>query len=259
MAVNWRWIPTLTADGATQMALDAWMLQQLAGGSGPMLRFYRWIRPTLSLGVHQRQLEPHWPELAAAGVIDSVRRPSGGRAVLHAGELTYSLVCRPVSRRRLEAYGQACRWLQEAFAGLGQPLQFGAAAAVDAHRRSSCFARAAAADLVHANGAKRIGSAQLWRGPLLLQHGSVLLDPPQPLWRQVFGQDPPALTSLGCSAEELELRLRSQAERHLCEGALIQQALTGAEWQAVQAGRSAYDSPLACIERATDASAIPSG
>jgi hypothetical protein len=87
----------------------------------------------------------------------------------------------------------------------------------------------------------------------------VLLDPPQPLWRQVFGEDPPALTSLGCSAEELELRLRSQAERHLCEGALIEKALTGAEWQAVQAGRSAYDSPLACIERATDASAIPSG
>jgi lipoate-protein ligase A len=179
--------------------------------------------------------------------------------VLHAGELTYALVCRPVSRRRLEAYGQACRWLQEAFAGLGQPLQFGAAAAVDAHRRSSCFARAAAADLVHANGAKRIGSAQLWRGPLLLQHGSVLLDPPPPLWRQLFGEDPPPLTPLGCSVEELESRLRFQAERHLCEGGLIEQALTGAEWQAVQAGRSAYDSPLACIERATEASAIPSG
>jgi len=259
VAVNWRWIPTLTADGATQMALDAWMLQQLAGGSGPMLRFYRWSRPTLSLGVHQRQLEPHWPELAAAGVIDSVRRPSGGRAVLHAGELTYALVCRPASTRRIEAYGHACRWLQEAFAGLGLPLRFGAAAAVEAHRRSNCFASAAAADLVEPSGAKRIGSAQLWRGPLLLQHGSLLLDPPAPLWRQLFSEDPPSLSALPCTAAELEQRLRTAAEHHLCGGRLIEQPLSDGEWQAVQAGRGAYDSPLACIERATAASAIPSG
>jgi lipoate-protein ligase A len=258
--VTWRWIPPLSADGATQMALDAWMLQQLASGaSGPMLRLYRWSRPTLSLGVHQRRLEPHWASLETAGLLESVRRPSGGRAVLHAGELTYALVCRPASTRRIEAYGHACRWLQEAFAGLGLPLRFGAAAAVEAHRRSNCFASAAAADLVEPSGAKRIGSAQLWRGPLLLQHGSLLLDPPAPLWRQLFSEDPPSLSALPCTAAELEQCLRAAAEHHLCGGRLIEQPLSDGEWQAVQAGRGAYDSPLACIERATAASAIPSG
>jgi lipoate-protein ligase A len=242
------------------MALDAWMQQQLASGAaGPMLRLYRWSRPTLSLGVHQRRLESHWPALEAAGVITSVRRPSGGRAVLHAGELTYALVCRPASTRRLEAYGQACRWLQEAFADLGLPLRFGGAAALEAHRRSSCFASAAAADLVEPSGAKRIGSAQLWRGPCLLQHGSVLLDPPDALWRELFSEDPPPLSPLPCTEQELEQRLRAAAEHHLCDGPLIEQPLSEAEWQAVLAGRSAYDSPLDCIERATAGSAIPRG
>ena len=77
----WRWLAPLTADGATQMAIDQWMLDQLvAERSGPMLRLYRWSRPTLSLGRHQQQLEPHWLELAEAGQIQLVRRPTGGRA-----------------------------------------------------------------------------------------------------------------------------------------------------------------------------------
>ena len=67
--------------------------------------------------------------------------------------------------------------LQEAFAALGQPLRFGGDGPRQAQARSSCFASGTAADLVHLDGAKRIGSAQLWRGPALLQHGSLLLQP----------------------------------------------------------------------------------
>lgn len=258
--VAWRWIPLITADGASQMALDAWLLEELvAGRSGPVLRLYRWSRPTLSLGRHQQRLEPHWLELAAAGQLDLVRRPSGGRAVLHGGELTYALVQRPASSRRLEAYSQACGWLQLAFARAGQPLQFGAASAVAAGRQSNCFASSTSADLVDATGCKRIGSAQLWRGPLLLQHGSLLLAPPPQLWRQVFGEDPPALPALPWSAAELEQQLRQAAAEQLCAGPLLDQPLSPDEWQAVQAGRGVYASPLASIARATGASIIPSG
>lgn len=255
----WRWIPPLTADGATQMAIDSWMLQQLSGGAGPMLRLYHWRRPTLSLGVHQRRLEPHWPALVASGVIDLVRRPTGGRAVLHAGELTYALVCQPLSRHRVEAYRQACCWLQEAFAALGQPLQFGADGSRQAQARSNCFASGTAADLVHADGVKRIGSAQLWRGPALLQHGSVLLQPDHALWSRVFGEAPPRLAPL----PPLQVPLRTAAEGHLCTGPLIDQPLNGAEWQEVEQIRAQRQqallreelgvqaSPLVCIERAT--------
>ena len=280
--MTWRWIPPITADGATQMALDSWMLQQLIGGGDPMLRLYRWSRPTLSLGVHQRRLEPHWPALVQDGVIDLVRRPSGGRAVLHAGELTYALVCLPASCRRVEAYGQACRWLQEAFAALGQPLRFGGEGPRQAQSRSNCFASGTAADLVHLNGAKRIGSAQLWRGPALLQHGSLLLQPDDVLWRLVFGEEPPGLEPLAAQLplaslaglggpDPLQRQLRAAAERHLCNGPLREQPLGRAEWQAVerireeqqrallQEGLGVQASPLACIERATCGRAIPSG
>jgi lipoate-protein ligase A len=227
-----RWIPPLRLGGAWQMAIDSWLLDRAvdAGspGQGASLRLYRWQRPTLSLGFHQRSIPSHWWELAAAGAIDLVRRPSGGRAVLHAGDLTYALVWPQVSLRRQEAYGLACQWLLQAFAGLGQPLRFGHQAA--SLQRSSCFATSTAADLVQADGAKRIGSAQLWRRGCLLQHGSILLSPPAGLWRELFGHDPPDLAPLPLQGRALEERLRQAAERHLpMAAALLDQPLTAAE------------------------------
>lgn len=177
------------------MACDAWLLQRaVAGCREPVLRFYRWSRPTLSLGYHQRLLEPHWPALAAAGLIDLVRRPTGGRAVLHAGSLTYALIWPAAPRDRIAAYRRACGWLQAGFAGLGLPLQFGSRAGRG--QPSNCFALGTSADLCHANGVKRVGSAQLWRRGQLLQHGSVLVAPPAALWQQVFARAAPALPAL---------------------------------------------------------------
>jgi lipoate-protein ligase A len=227
-----RWIPPLRLGGAWQMAIDSWLLDCAAHapspGQGAVLRLYHWQRPTLSLGFHQRSIPPHWWELAAAGQFDLVRRPSGGRAVLHAGDLTYALVWPQVPLPRQEAYGRACQWLLQAFAALGQPLRFGRQAA--SLQRSSCFATSTSADLVHANGAKRIGSAQLWRRGCLLQHGSILLSPPAPLWRELFGHEPPALAPLPLGAGELELRLRQAAEQDLpMASALADQPLSAAE------------------------------
>ena len=193
-----RRLPTSCLEGTWQMAIDGWLLEQRA----PAFRLYHWERPTLSLGFHQRSLEPHWGELAAAGVIDLVRRPSGGRAVLHAGELTYALVWPEAVANRQRAYAQACGWLLEAFARMGLPLEPGRQAA--SSQRSSCFATSTPADLVHGCGAKRIGSAQLWRGGCLLQHGSILLDPPSDLWNLVFRTPPPQLPPLPLDASALE-------------------------------------------------------
>jgi lipoate-protein ligase A len=228
-----RWIPPLRLGGAWQMAIDSWLLdravQAPSPAQGALLRLYHWQRPTLSLGFHQQRIPAHWRELADAGAIDLVRRPSGGRAVLHAGDLTYALVWPQASLRRREAYALACNWLRQAFNELGQPLRFGRQA--PCRERSSCFATSTAADLVQADGSKRIGSAQLWRRGCLLQHGSILLSPPAALWQELFGHDPPALAPLPLQGPALEEQLRQVAARHLpmAPTALEDQPLTAAE------------------------------
>lgn len=213
------------------MAIDRWMLQQLLAGGPPVLRLYRWSAPALSLGRHQQR----WPAPWRDEPLELVRRPSGGRAVLHAGELTYALVFTPQTRDREAVYRHCCQWLQQALAQAGEPLHFGQASPAAAAQRSSCFATATAADLVSARGAKRIGSAQLWHGPALLQHGSLLLDPPAALWQRLFQADPPELAPLPWSAPQLEQQLRRAAEEHLCGGELLSQTLSPQEWAAVRA------------------------
>ena len=200
-----RTLPTSCLAGDWQMAIDGWLLAQ----GKPAFRLYRWQRPTLSLGFHQHAFEPHWGALAAAGVIDLVRRPSGGRAVLHAGELTYALVWPHAIADRKRAYAIACGWLVEAFARIGLPLEPGHQA--PSRQRSNCFATSTTADLVHPCGTKRIGSAQLWRRGCLLQHGSILLEPPAELWELVFGSPPPRLPRLPLEADGLEVLLTEAA------------------------------------------------
>ncbi len=231
--MTWRWIPPLTADGQLQMAVDRWMhARQCDGHASPMLRLYRWSQPTLSIGRHQRLIEPHWIALAEQGRLRLIRRPSGGRAVLHAGELTYALACRPRTTHRLTAYAEACQWLVAAFEALGVPLHFGSVRAAAAAQRGNCFASGTAADLVQTNGAKRIGSAQLWSGPCLLQHGSVLLQPPQDLWQEVFSSPAPTLEPL----PELAVMeaLQRAALDHLCGGLLHHQPLGPQDWGQIE-------------------------
>lgn len=224
-----RWLPPLQLDGCSQMAIDRALLEAslaLPGGA-PALRLYRWNRPTLSLGRHQRSLPRPWLELAEKGVIDLVRRPSGGRAVLHGGDLTYALIWPAAPARRQLAYGLACGWLCRAFAGLGQPLRFGRQA--PSRDRESCFATSTSADLVHRDGAKRIGSAQFWQGGTLLQHGSIQIDPPRDLWLHLFGEVPPQLPPLPLAGAHLEQHLRRCAEDHLPLGGWTRHSRHGRE------------------------------
>lgn len=169
------------------MAIDDWMLERVraAAPPGAILRFYQWTQPTLSLGFHQssRSLPTLPPD------IQQVRRPTGGRAVLHQAtgeraDLTYSLAIANVRGTRSDVYRQLCEFLIRGVAALGIELEFGTAGRGYAGE-ASCFRTATAADLCW-QGRKVIGSAQLWRGSAVLQHGTILLAPDRAVWDRVL-------------------------------------------------------------------------
>ena len=239
-----RLLPLLCADGHEQMALDALLLER--AHTTPLLRFYRWRGPWLSLGRHQQHWPAHWNAMAAAGRLSLVRRPSGGRAVLHAGGLTYALIWPQAPRRRREAYRDACQWLIDGFQALGDDLHFGDEPARS--EGSNCFARSTVADLVDARGIKRIGSAQRWLHGRLLQHGEILLDPPAQLWQEVFEEEAPAAASASIPREGLDQHLRAALQQRWPERQWREQALTPEERQALSLASSASD---ACMVSTT--------
>ncbi|NJM99810.1 MAG: lipoate--protein ligase family protein [Phormidesmis sp. RL_2_1] len=189
MTETWRLIPRYDGTGAEQMAIDSWLLDQhIKGLQPPCLRFYTWLVPTLSLGYHQRQFPDYWHTLQWQGQpIALVRRPTGGRAVLHQGDLTYALIMSVAKGSRREVYQQLCQFLIEGWQQLGIALSFGVAGRGYIHN-PNCFGTATAADLVMENGYKLIGSAQVYRQGCVLQHGSMRLQPKAELFEQVFGE-----------------------------------------------------------------------
>jgi lipoate---protein ligase len=188
---SWRLIPFWQGTGRLQMAIDQWLFEQChAELHPPVLRFYAWTPAAISLGYHQTRWPSHWQSLRWQDQpLDLVRRPTGGRAVLHAGDLTYSLVLPHQSGHRRDAYAYICRFLIEGWRSLNVPLHFGHAGR-GYQRQVNCFESATAADLMMPTGRKLIGSAQAWRGQTVLQHGSMQLQANPDLHRQVFGSVP---------------------------------------------------------------------
>jgi lipoate---protein ligase len=227
----WRLIPLLNAAGDVQMAIDRWLLEQHQSGKlPPTLRFYTWSPPAISLGYHQRQYPELWQNLSWQGEkLNLVRRPTGGRAVLHQGDLTYAVITSKMSGSRLEIYAKICEFLIQGWRSLGVELHYGTAGRGYIHN-PNCFGTATGADLVLSDGTKLIGSAQLRRGEVILQHGSIRLQPNIELFTQVFGEESAtpvqlpanldlnqiitALTTAACDCFEMQVNVQplSQSE-----------------------------------------------
>lgn len=180
MTSDWRLVTSPTASGAANMALDEALLEGVTEGSTPpTLRLYAWEPPCLSLG-HAQSLEV--VDLAALEVEgwDLVRRPTGGRALLHADELTYAVVApadHPIlSGGVLEGYRTLSRGLLAMLESLGLAPDPPAAVGQSAEDRANpvCFEVASAYELT-VGGRKLIGSAQFRRRGAVLQHGSLPL------------------------------------------------------------------------------------
>jgi lipoate---protein ligase len=238
----WRLIPLIEAPGVVQMAIDQWLLDQHQHqGHPPTLRFYTWAPAAISLGASQRrQIPEHWRDLVWQGQpVDLVQRPTGGRGVLHQGDLTYALVTSHIAGTRDQAYRRLCQFLLKGWADLGIHLDFGQPRR-DYGRSHNCFALATTADLVDTQGHKVIGSAQLRRGAYLLQHGSIGLATDPGLWQQVF-QTPAAPPTEAQVAVQNGLALAqitaalTQAAQVCFDGQLLPQPLTQPEWAEIYA------------------------
>lgn len=163
-------------DGAWNMAVDEALLESGVHGDGVTLRWYAWKVPTISLGYFQTV-----PEFAPDDPLHGlplVRRLSGGGAILHHHEWTYSCVLpatHPFAERPTLLYTEVHEAMIEVLASLGANARLrGERTAADEKHIFLCFLRGDPRDVVLA-GHKIIGSAQRRRGGAVLQHGSLLL------------------------------------------------------------------------------------
>jgi lipoate-protein ligase A len=191
--------------GALNMAIDEALHESVARGGAPAIRFYTWRPAALSLGVHQPVGEVDPAACARLG-FDLVRRPTGGRAVLHQHELTYSIAAREndplVSGGVIESYRKISSALVAGLRLLGAEVQLAPPRSIRSGEPGDnalgtrysvlgtsagaiCFDAASDYELT-AGGRKLVGSAQARREGALLQHGSILLDVDWEAWVSVF-------------------------------------------------------------------------
>ena len=167
------------ATGAVNMAVDEAIARAVAGGFvPPTLRFYAWEPACVSLGRHQPLAAVDVRRCAELGY-DIVRRPTGGRAILHTGELTYSVTARQddplMSGMVMDVYLRLAAGLVEGLQRLGveaEPAPGASRPGPDVS--AACFEVPSAYEIL-AGGRKLLGSAQNRRSGFVLQHGSLPL------------------------------------------------------------------------------------
>jgi lipoyl(octanoyl) transferase len=198
--VSFRLIVHPKMEGRLDMAIDEALAEAVGRGeSPPVFRLYGFSPATLSLGRFQK-INGCWePELLRAEGVTLVRRPTGGHAVLHDSELTYSVALskrdsdsligtgirpegdagtRPgIGARKREVYEFIARVLLAGLANMGITGTVNASQKGDPHN-PDCFASAGEYEIAGAGGRKLIGSAQMTTRESILQHGSIPMENP---------------------------------------------------------------------------------
>jgi lipoate-protein ligase A len=179
MAGAWRLIIDSPAHGAWNMAVDEAILESTGRAeSPPTLRLYDWQPACLSLGYAQPFADADVVRLQERGW-ELVRRPTGGRAILHVDELTYSVVAPAsealVAGSLLESYNRLAAALLRGVRLLGLDAQMKAAPGADRHSQNPVCFEVPSAYEITVDGRKLIGSAQARRRVGVLQHGSLPL------------------------------------------------------------------------------------
>lgn len=186
MSEVWRFIDSKKQGPAYNMALDEALLNWHSEGKiPPTIRFYGWEPATLSIGYFQRVAKEIRMEAVREKQLGFVRRPTGGRGVLHEHELTYSVIvseAHPAMPKTVtKAYRVISTGLLEGFKALGLNAYFAVPdsekerEALKKPRSAVCFDAPSYYELV-VEGKKIAGSAQTRQKGVILQHGSILLD-----------------------------------------------------------------------------------
>jgi len=221
------------------MAVDEAILEAVGRGEvPPTLRLYAWQPPCLSLGYAQPAADADREQLAAHGW-DLVRRPTGGRAILHTDELTYSVIG-PEEEPRLrggvlESYRCLSQALQAALQAIGLPVQANPLKQESPNtdpKGPVCFEVPSNYEIT-VHGKKLVGSAQARRREGVLQHGTL------PLWGDLT-----RITRVLCFPDEAA---RQRAAKRLLKRATTVESIMGnrIEWEtAAQAFEAAFEKEL---------------
>jgi lipoate-protein ligase A len=226
---TWRLILSKPLEGAWNMAVDEAILEAVGRKSVlPTLRLYAWNPPCLSLGYSQPVSDVDWSRLTDFGW-QIVRRPTGGRAILHTDELTYAVIA-PLNEPHvaggiMESYRRLAEALLAALHLLGLPAQADQNYPLPNGSQPNaavCFEVPSNYEIT-ANGKKIIGSAQARRSVGVLQHGTLPLS-----------GDLTRITQVLSFPEE---RIRQEAAERLLEHATTLENLlqTSVAWDTVAA------------------------
>ena len=186
-----RFIPFEVRTGAENMQIDSDLLdfaikEQL---EEPIFRLYGWSPACISLGRNQKDDFLDYEFLKSKN-IDVVKRLTGGRALLHDNEITYSCIC-PIKYLKnganvTESYKEISQFLIDKFKLLGIELTLGGDKGIHT-KFDYCMLISTGADLCY-EGKKFIGSAQCRKEGYILQHGSILYDYDVQLLEEIFNE-----------------------------------------------------------------------
>jgi len=186
-----KYIPYSVNTGVQNMQIDSDLLDEAIKNkyNFPIFRLYGWEPYCISLGRNQDDSFID-KSLTKKRGIDIVRRLTGGRALLHADEITYSYVC-PITCLKngehiISSYKEICEYIIDRFKLLGIELEFGTSKPVKTGF-DYCMLVSTGADLCY-RGKKLIGSAQCRKQGYILQHGSILYNYDKDLLEKIFNE-----------------------------------------------------------------------
>lgn len=193
---TWELILDPALDGQANMAVDEELLAEIERAEEPrtVVRFYSWIRPTISLGRNQKIEKAVDLDFCRKEGLDVVHRPTGGRAVLHDDELTYAVVSNELSHFAGGSIYETYRMISEALSNGYGKLGVETLLAPDTRRMGStengadypCFVSPSRYELM-VNRRKIVGSAQRRLKRSFLQHGSMPITCNRPLLAKATG------------------------------------------------------------------------
>lgn len=209
----WRFLTSPPLRGTLNMAVDHALLERARQSNEGVIRIYEWSTPTVSLGRNQKAVGQYDAALARAGGVDVVRRLTGGRAVLHGREITYSVTAPCDSDVGLrEQYNAINQALLAGLRALGVRADI-----VERRKRmpspgggaAPCFELPAPGEIA-VDGAKLVGSAQVRENGAFLQHGSILVHNDQHLLARASLNALPALPSIATLSTLLKRDVATQ-------------------------------------------------